>query len=96
MRNVHPRSHRTAGRLGMVLLLLTLLPWLGSTVTASGPAVLLQAFSAGPGMQPSALTTRQGLLFFGAGDKRGGTALWKSDGTPAGTTPIKTLHDLQS
>jgi ELWxxDGT repeat protein len=96
MRNIHPRSNRTAGRPGMVLLLLALLPWLGFTATASGPAVLLQAFSAGPGMRPSALTAHQGLLFFGAGDKRGGTALWKSDGTPAGTTPIKTLHDLQS
>ena len=96
MRTVYPRSNRTVGRAGVVLLLLALLLWLGSTATASGPAVLLQEFSAGPGMRPSALTANQGLLFFGAGDKRGGTALWKSDGTPAGTTPIKTLHDLQS
>ena len=40
------------------------------------------------------LTRINGTLFFSVDDGESGIKLWKSDGTEAGTTPMKTLTDL--
>jgi ELWxxDGT repeat protein len=93
MHSAHPRLAHTAGRVAMVLLLALL--WVRSSATAAGPAVLLQEFPVGQGALTTALTDIHGQLYFGASDKQDGTALWKSDGTAAGTTLIKTLHEFQ-
>jgi ELWxxDGT repeat protein len=56
---------------------------LGSTpVVPGGPSLR------GPGW----LAVSRGTLFFSADDGSTGDELWKSDGTPAGTVPVKDLH----
>ncbi len=44
------------------------------------------------GSNPGQLTKVQGTLFFTANDGVHGTELWKSDGTPEGTVPIKDIN----
>ena len=41
---------------------------------------------------PTALSDIDGTLFFRAEDGTHGYELWKSDGTPAGTTMVHDIH----
>jgi ELWxxDGT repeat protein len=43
-------------------------------------------------INPQSLTVFNGHLFFGAGDGAGGSALWMSDGTTAGTVPLEEIN----
>ncbi len=43
-------------------------------------------------LRPHALTDVNGILFFVADDGVHGYELWKSDGTPAGTMPVKNIR----
>ena len=76
--------------------LLPLLPLLLLTPTASaqlgGQPVLLGDLRPGPlGSSPLALTDVNGTLYFSADDGVNGRELWKSDGTPAGTSLVVDL-----
>src|SRR5207247_2575548 len=46
------------------------------------------------GSQPSGLVELGGKLLFAAGDGVHGPGLWRSDGTPGGTTLVKAIHSV--
>jgi trimeric autotransporter adhesin len=62
----------------------------------TGSAVLMDIMAGTASSLPSNLTDVDGTLFFTADDSIHGTELWKSDGTPAGTTLVKDLSPGQS
>ena len=84
------QSHPRRRRLGLIMLLAVTL--LGGTAPAqamNGPSILLRGFD--PATPPYALTSIGDTLFFLVGTSSNGEALWKSDGTAAGTIQLLTV-----
>src|SRR5262249_23261286 len=63
-----------------------------AAVHGQGPFRLKDINPGMPGAAPAELTAVGGTLFFAADDGTRGRELWKSDGTPAGTTLVADIR----
>jgi ELWxxDGT repeat protein len=72
---------------------------IASFVEAAGPAHLIKDLETAPligGSYPQGFFGSTGTVYFSANNRDFGLALWKTDGTEAGTVPLKTASPISS